>query len=152
MSTYNNQENLYRSRPALLLFVFLVCTAIKQVMSSSDFSAFSFKNFKTIPGYSLLGNVTETHAFADYLTCAYACVERPRCFSFNFGGTYINAMFTCELSNSLEAWDPQKFQSRRGFDYFEAVMVSFLLSCAEAQLVYCRSVQLDWDNKSTKSL
>ena len=125
MSRNNGRQELFFPRIALLLLISSVFLGIQQVFSSNDW--FSFRNFKKLPGHSLIGNVTGTHKFPDDLTCAFACVGDTQCFSFNFGGTSIDNLFTCELSNSLGAWDPQNLKNRPGFDLYE-VVVSFLLS------------------------
>ena len=126
MSRNNGRQELFFPRIALLLLISSVFLGIQQVFSSNDW--FSFRNFKKLPGHSLIGNVTGTHKFPDDLTCAFACVDDTQCFSFNFGGTSIDNLFTCELSNSLGAWDPQNLKNRPGFDLYE-VVVSFLLFC-----------------------
>ena len=126
MSRDNGRQEFSFPRIALFLFVSSVFLGIQQVLSSNDLSWLSFGNFKKLPRHSLIGNVTGTYKFPDYLTCAFACLESSQCFSFNFGGTAIDNLFTCELSNSLRAWDPQNVQSRAGFDLYE-VVVSFIL-------------------------
>ena len=108
-----------------LQYVFLLASLVRIFggKPSSSLPELSFKNFKKVPGNSLMGNETATLEVDDSLDCSFACVEDLECLSFNFGtsSSMERQRKICELSNSIKAWDPQNFKRRPGFDFYGMV-------------------------------
>ena len=75
--------------------------------------------FYRIRSTSLVGNITLIKSVKREMDCALKCLRNypQSCLSFNFGRDSIQKMLTCELSNSERVLEPNRMQSRIGFDY-----------------------------------
>lgn len=75
--------------------------------------------FYRIRSTSLVGNITFIKPVKREMDCALKCLRNypQSCLSFNFGRDSIHKTFTCELSNSERILEPNRMQSRTGFDY-----------------------------------
>ncbi|CAH3113660.1 unnamed protein product [Pocillopora meandrina] len=75
--------------------------------------------FYRIRSTSLVGNITLIKSVKREMDCALKCLRNypQSCLSFNFGRDSIHKMLTCELSNSERVLEPNRMQSRIGFDY-----------------------------------
>ena len=86
--------------------------------------------FYRIRSTSLVGNITLIKSVKREMECALKCLRNypQSCLSFNFGRDSIQKMLTCELSNSERVLEPNRMQSRIGFDYLGVQKgVSFLI-------------------------
>ena len=75
--------------------------------------------FYRIRSTSLVGNITLIKSVKREMECALKCLRNypQSCLSFNFGRDSIHKMLTCELSNSERVLEPNRMQSKIGFDY-----------------------------------
>ena len=76
-----------------------------------------FMNFAKTDGYLLVGHVLETFQVQNYVDCAFKCLLNSTCFSFNYGGTKTNGLYTCELNNSDKLVHPHNFTTKQGYVY-----------------------------------
>ena len=68
----------------------------------------------------MVGNVTNIVRVKDVLDCATFCLSSiaDDCYSFNFGKTAINGLYTCEVSNSERRLDPASIQEVSDIKYY----------------------------------
>lgn len=100
----------------LVLFIFFNIFATANPNDNQNHKEVAFYRIRST---SLVGNVTLVKPVKREMDCALKCLRNypQSCLSFNFGRDSIHKMPTCELSNSERALEPNRMQSRIGFDY-----------------------------------
>ena len=102
-----------------VLVLFILLNMIFATANPNDNQIHKEVAFYRIRSTSLVGNVTLVKPVKREMDCALNCLRNypQSCLSFNFGRDSIHKMPTCELSNSERALEPNRMQSRIGFDY-----------------------------------
>ena len=100
----------------LVLFIFFNIFATANPNDNQNHKEVAFYRIRST---SLVGNVTLVKPVKREMDCALKCLRNypQSCLSFNFGRDSIHKMLTCELSNSERVLEPNRMQSRIGFDY-----------------------------------
>ena len=108
----------FRVKVSVLVFFILLNMKFTTANSNNN------QNHKEVAFYrirstSLVGNITLIKSVKREMDCALKCLRNypQSCLSFNFGRDSIHKMLTCELSNSERVLEPNRMQSRIGFDY-----------------------------------
>lgn len=86
----------------------------------------------------LIGNVTKILRAEDALACAFFCLSATAgdCYSFNFGGTAVNGLYTCELNNSERRLDLANIREVSDFAYYGLTAEVSLKSVYPVALCY----------------
>ena len=102
-----------------VLVLFILLNMIFAIANPNDNQIHKEVAFYRIRSTSLVGNITFIKPVKREMDCALKCLRNypQSCLSFNFGRDSIHKTFTCELSNSERILEPNRMQSRTGFDY-----------------------------------
>ena len=84
---------------------------------SGESGPIMFMNFAKTESYSLKGHVVATFHVPNDVECSFKCLLNSTCLSFNYGGTKMNGLYTCELNNADKFFHPRNFTTKQGFLY-----------------------------------